>query len=211
MLSPDTLAKVREFYKTNPKSNEMIQEGDKMLYLKFTKGKRGQLVAELTDIESNEVITLEKKASKPATLIDFRMQCFAENDKKELQDLGEKITNQIVNAIKQRRLQPNVYAAQLEFDWESHPCFVVIPEANGPVYVFDCADFLNPTSKQIVVKKSEKKQIGILQMLQPPVDMKERFLKTPLDMSNIEYRFAKRLFMETKGQLNFDVVGLYRL
>ena len=44
-------------------------------------------------------------------------------------------------------MQQKCYIAQLEFEWESHPCFVVVPEVNGPIYVLDCLDFNNPTSK----------------------------------------------------------------
>jgi len=86
-----------------------------------------------------------------------------------------------------------------------------VPEVNGPVYVIDCADFLNPTSKEIFIRKSEKKELGILQMLQQPPNMRDRFLKTTLDYSNIEYRFAQRLFLETKGNLNLEIVGIHRL
>lgn len=66
----------------------------------------------------------------------------------------------------------------------------MVPELDGPVYVIDCADFLNPTSKEIFIRRSEKKEISILQMLQPPANMKESYMKTTLDYSNIEYRFA---------------------
>lgn len=88
---------------------------------------------------------------------------------------------------------------------------MVVPEANGPVYVLDCADMNNPTSKLITVKKSEKKQIGILQMLQIPISMKERHQKLPMDFSHIEYRFVQRIFLETKGNLNFQIVSIDRL
>lgn len=52
----------------------------------------------------------------------------------------------------------------------------MVPEINGPVYVIDCADFANPTSKLIIVRKSEKKKIGVLEMLQIPRNMNARFM-----------------------------------
>ena len=126
-------------------------------------------------------------------------------------ELGEKIASQIVSAVKARKMQQKCHIAQLEFEWESHPCFVVVAEANGPVYVLDCADFNNPTSKEITIKKSDKNEISVLQMLQTPPGMKDRHLKLALDYSNIEYRFAQRLFMETKANLNFEIIGIHRL
>ncbi len=70
-----------------------------------------KIVAELTNIDNNQVIRLSRKKAKPATLIDFRMQCFAENDQGEEVELGEKISNQIFNAIKARRNQQKSFIA----------------------------------------------------------------------------------------------------
>jgi hypothetical protein len=113
--------------------------------------------------------------------------------------------------VKSRRNQEQPFIRQLEFDWQSHPCFVVVPEIGGPVYVIDCADFANPTSKMITIKKSGKKKIGILEMLQIPPNMKDRFEKIEMDGSFVEYRFVHRMFMESKGALNFQIVGIHRL
>ncbi len=87
----------------------------------------------------------------------------------------------------------------------------MVPEVNGPVYVIDCEDFANPTSKLISVRKSEKKSISVLQMLQIPPNMTERFTFPIMDSSDIEYRFVNRMFMESKGAFNFQVVSINRL
>jgi hypothetical protein len=61
---------------------EMIAEKDAFFSLEFKKEK-GKVVAVLTNIDNGEIIKLYYKANKPATLIDFRMQCYALNDKGE--------------------------------------------------------------------------------------------------------------------------------
>ena len=48
-------------------------------------------------------------------------------------------------------------------------------------------------------------------MLQIPPNMTDRFSKVEMNGSHIEYRFVHRMFMESKGAFNFQIVGVHRL
>ena len=48
-------------------------------------------------------------------------------------------------------------------------------------------------------------------MLQTLPNMTEVVQKINLNQTEIEYRFAQRMFLETKGNLNFQIVGISRL
>ena len=73
MLSPATLEKVKNLFYNRSKIDEIIQDGNTLYSLRFVKGDKGKIVAELTNIDNDQSFRLHKKYAKPATLVDFRM------------------------------------------------------------------------------------------------------------------------------------------
>jgi predicted metal-binding protein len=58
MIATETLLKVNEFYLNRSQLVEIIQVGDIVYSIQFVNGAKGRVVAELTNIETNEVVHL---------------------------------------------------------------------------------------------------------------------------------------------------------
>lgn len=58
MIATETLLKVNEFYLNKSQLVEIIQVGDIVYSIQFVNGAKGRVVAELTNIETNEIVHL---------------------------------------------------------------------------------------------------------------------------------------------------------
>ena len=165
------------------KAPTLLQDDQLVYTCQFVKEGDGK--AFITNVETQEIIELERRSTMPPNLQTQVMTCWAENDSKKLQQLPDEVANQIILGCEDFAKHGKPVIRPLEFSYLSPTNILVIQEPNKPL-VLDCTDVYKVITRNIEIKLTTTESSNIFELLTPPYHLAEKNIHYSMEKISVE-------------------------